>query len=431
MKKARQRNLLVSLLVTTAAGAMATLALAEAPAGSWTVPFRLSAPPGPSIHAQVAADSTKGNLLVIWTEGGMGEEEEIVGRHLERSSGIWTSVQNLSQSEWEDRSPLLFFDSRGQGLVIWTRRYAAYQGAPADGTDLVWRAWGGSGWSAEQVLLHNDFFLPGTYGLIPVEVPDAILLFITWDNGYRVTEYRDGIWSELSPWEYLDYEEQGVTPVLAQIISDDEGTLHAAAFGENTSQQGADRYYYDAYYLKYVGAQWSTPLNISASDGVANSLGLAFDGQGRLHFLWSDPHYPFSYESARSAIWERVYDGGVWSTANTQVTAYNPDQAISDFSLTADASGILHLAWSEGIMVAGGHSDLDVYYQTGNGTTWGPEEKVYTSTVRSTFPSLVVTDNGAALAWQEGPVSDGEVYFSQRNGMPSQTYWIYLPTVWR
>ncbi len=42
------------------------------------------------------------------------------------------------------------------------------------------------------------------FGLIPVQLPDAILLFITWGTGYRTTEYRDGAWSELAPWVYLN-----------------------------------------------------------------------------------------------------------------------------------------------------------------------------------------------------------------------------------
>jgi len=31
--------------------------------------------------------------------------------------------------------------------------------------------------------------------------------------------------------------------------------------------------------------------------------------------------------------------------------------------MAADVSGTLHLAWSEGLMVNGAHTDLDIYYQ--------------------------------------------------------------------
>jgi hypothetical protein len=370
-----------------------------------------------------------GDLFTIWTDEGLGEWTEVLGRRWQRTSGSWTTIENLSQSEWEDQSPQLFFDSRGWGLVLWTRRYAIAQGAPVNGTDLLWRAWSGTEWTEERVLMHRDYYLPGTYGLIPVETPDAILLFITYSNGYRVTEYRNGVWSELSPWEYLSFEDPVVNPILAEILWDDQGLLHAAAFGENSSQQGYDPYFRDAYYLVFDGVEWSKPLNLSATDGVASDVDLAFDGQGRLHFLWSDPDSVFSSESTKSAIWERVHEDGMWSGTNVEVTAYNADQAIAGFSLTADVTGGLHLAWSEGLMSGFSHNELDIYYQTGNGATWGLEEQVYPSLSNSRDPSLVVFGDGAALAWEEGNQLGGQILFSRR--VAGGINWIYLPMISR
>jgi hypothetical protein len=344
-------------------------------------------------------------------------------------AGTWTAIENLSQSEWEDGNPLLYFDSRGQGLLLWTRRYAAYQGAPADGTDLLGRTWQGDAWSTEKVLNHEDFFLPGAYGLIPVETPDGILIFVTWQNGYQTAEFQDGVWSSPSAWTYLLYRNPDVTPRLHHIVRDASGRLHAAAFGENSSQTLIDKYYDDAYYLAFDGHAWSTPLNLSATDGVANQIALAFDGQGRLHYLWSDPDPPYSSESDLSAIWGRVYVSDTWSLTNTQVTAYNADQAIADFDLTVDLSGTLHLAWSEGLVEGLGHRDLDIYYQTGDGLAWGPEETVYSSTLDSRYPSLVVTGTSPALAWQEGTALGGDILFSERKAPPPERYRIYLPLV--
>jgi hypothetical protein len=387
----------------------------------------LSTSAGSAWSSQLARNPATGDLFAIWADGGVGDWPEILGRRWDRASGSWTAAENLSHSEWEDRSPLLFFDSHGQGLLIWTRRYAVSQGAPADGTDLLWRAWDGTGWSRVRRLIHRDFFLPGAYGLIPVEMPDRILLFITYNHSYRTTEYRYGVWSNLSPWEYLVFEDPEVKAILAQILLDDRGLFHAAAFGDNSSQQGYDRYFYDAYYLTYDGSQWSTPLNLSAGDGVASSLGMAFDGEGRLHFLWSDPDSLFSSESHQSAIWERVYQDGAWSSTNTEVTVYNQDQGIADLALTADASGRLHLAWSEGMIVGGGHSGLDIYYRSGDGVVWGSEEPVHASVANSRHPSLVTSDDGAVLTWQENASPSSEIYFSRQANGP--LYWTYLPLI--
>jgi hypothetical protein len=323
----------------------------------------------------------------------------------------------------------LAFDNQGQGLLLWTRTYAASQGAPSDGYDLLWRKWDGSAWSPEAALLHGDSYLPGspgTFGLIPVVMPDSILLFITWSTGYRTMEYSEGTWSALSPWIYLDVS-------LADIITDNAGILHAAAYGENSNQTGYNRWFHDAYYLTYDGVQWSAPLNLSFTDGVANNVGLAFDGQGHLHFLWSDPDSVYSDESLKSAMWERVYREGAW-TPNSEVTKYQEDQAINGFSLTADAGGTLHLAWSEGVMVDNAHSDLQIRYQTGSGKTWGPEQDVLASAAASRYPLVAMGDKQAYIVWQEvfwagGPLYDHEVYITRQVSEPPKLYHSYLPLI--
>jgi hypothetical protein len=398
------------LFTLVLAGFTTGLVLAAA-TDAWTPAVNLSSIPGRSTQATLAQNSLTGDLFVAWTDEGVAPKAEILGRRWDPASQSWQpdlglQPENLSQSEWVDGGPMFFFDHQGHGLLLWTRRYAAFSGAPADGTDLLWRSWEGTAWSAEAVLVHADTYLPGTYYLIPIETPDSILLFIIFDRGYRTSEYRDGHWSAVSPWSYLDVS-------LAQIVRDDNGLLHAAGYGPNSSQVGWDQYFRDAYYLTFDGTNWSVPLNLSSADGVADNIGLAFDGEDRLHFMWSDPDSSYSSESLLSAIWERVYDGTLWSP-NAEVTLYNSNQGITAFSLTTDASDILHLAWSEGIFVGNGLADLGIYYQFGNGTIWTSEEKVYTSTAESRYPTVVAGHDGVSLIWQEGPLSDRDVNFSRQ-----------------
>ncbi len=413
----RGRTLLILIIALALGGIVAGLTQAASQDMSWSPPVQLSTSDGSAEWATLAHDPASGDLFVVWEDDGAAEWEEILGRRWDRDSETWTAVENLSQFEWQDGGPALFFDRQGHGLLLWTRRYAAYQGAPADGTDLMWRWWDGTAWSDEAVLTHLDGFMPGTYGLIPTETQDAVLLFITWISQYRKAEFRNGNWSGLTPWRELRFTDPDVNPRLAQIVVDDGGLVHAAAYGENSSQNGFDKYYDDAYYLTYDGASWSRPLNLSSTDGVARSMGMVLDRQGKLHFLWSDPKPLLSSESTRSAIYERVYDGGAW-TPNAQVTTYNDDQAIGSFSLATDVSSTLHLAWSEGFVQGFGHVDLDIYYQAGDGTDWGSEEKVYTSTADSRYPVLTVDSEAASLVWEEGPVSDQDVYFSRKATVP-------------
>lgn len=400
------------LLLVLAAQSLPTLAGASPISSGWTPVENLSNSPVPSQGAQSALNPASGELFVVWEEGPPGQEE-IIGRRWLPVAQSWTLVENLSNSPWRDEGPALLFDRQGYGHLLWVRRYSAALGAPAAGTDLLWRYWDGTGWSDEEVLLHLDSFLPGAYGLVLAQTPDSVLLFVVWNGGFRQAEYRAGSWSELTPWDYS----LGVS--FAQVLVDGAGQWHVAAYGPNNV--GYEPWFYDAYYLSHNETGWSIPLNLSDHTGVANGVGMAFDRQGRLHFLWSDPAYRDSSESLKSALWERVYDQGIWSP-NTEVTTYNDNQAINGFSLTADDEGMLHLAWSEGIWVNGTHINLGIHYQTGDGTIWGPEEEVYTSAAESRYPVLAADSNRAAIVWREGLSADSEVYFSHSIQEVVRTY---------
>lgn len=428
----RQRYWLSMAILVLLVAMMADLALASA-TDTWLPAVNLSNMPGRSFQTSMAHDPITGDILVSWTDDGFAAYEEIMVRRWRRSTQTWLPAQNLSQSaEWErDGGSTLAFDRRGHCLLVWTRTYSVSQGAPVSGHDVLWRVWDGVTWSPEQVLFHDISYLPGspgTFGLIPVHTPDSILLFITWDTGYRTAVYRNGVLSDLSPWDYNSLDLK-----LAAMRMDDSGLIHAAAYGPNSNQEGYNVWFHDAYYLTYDGTTWSPAANLSYTDGVASDVGLAFDGQGRLHFLWSDPDSPYSDESSISAIWERVYDNESWS-ANTEATEYNADQAVSGFSVTSDISGTLHLGWSEGLMVDDAHTDLNLYYQTGDGTGWQAGEQVFASTADSRYPMIGVDDAGAYLVWQEvfwagGPLYDHEVYFIRQAGNLPEIQRVYLPLI--
>lgn len=399
-----QRSLFVLAIILAVGG---TTALGTS--RMWPWPINLSAAPGASRQPEAAFDPATGDLIVVWEDHGIAQREEIVGRRWDRLSSSWLPLENLSQSDWQDGGPALLFDGLGHGHLLWTRRYAAIQGAPTDGTDLMWRYWDGAEWLPEETLLHVDSYLPGTYGLVLTESPGAVLLFLVWNGGFRQAKFERGDWSDLTPWDYR------LNMQFAQALVDEEGKLHVAGYGPNSSDLAP--WFYDAYYTSYDGTEWREPLNLSFTDGVASAVGMAFDKRGDLHFLWSDPGSLYSPESPKSAIWERIYDGNGWSS-NAEITDYNPDQAINSFSLAADISSTLHLGWSEGIMNGGAHTGLDVYYRMGDGTSWAPEEMVYTSTTESRYPVLAIDPESSSLIWEEGPLRDQDIFFSRQVHIP-------------
>jgi hypothetical protein len=369
----------------------------------------------------LARDLESGDLHAVW-EGDAFGQKEIYGRHWQASTESWGPVESLSNFAWEDERPALLFNQEGEGHLLWTRRYGLALGAPAEGTDLMWRHWDGASWSDEKSLLHVEIYLPGAYALIMAETPDALLLFLVWPGALRRAEYRAGSWSEFTPWEF----HKGM--IFAQVLVDAEGTWHVASFGPDNR----DLWFRDAYYLTYDGTNWSDPYNLSFEGSVANNVGMAFDRLGRLHFLWSDPDYEYATESHESAIWERILVDGSW-TSKTRVKATDDDEAVDGFSLSADTGGTLYLAWSEGPIVEGAHTELDIYHRTGDGEAWSEVQKVYTSTLMSRYPTLLVSDGIVYLAWQEGliPYSSQDIFLSHLTHATGTVRRTYLPHVER
>ncbi|MBN1661688.1 MAG: hypothetical protein JXA93_25055 [Anaerolineae bacterium] len=400
----------------------------------WTEPVNLSALPGRSTLVSTLGDPATGDILVVWMDDGVADLERILLRRYDATTGFWLPVENLSTAApaWaHDRGALLVRDSSGLILAVWTRTYQASGGAPADGYDIVSRAWDGTAWSQEQIILHENAYLPGSYNLVPAETTGGTLLFLGWGYEHRLTRFQGGAWLEPGPWMDLGVE-------LAQVIVDAQGTLHASAFGPNSTTWGANGLFSDAYYLtSQTGESWSTAVNVSSFDGVTNSVGLAFDAQGRLHFLWSDPHYLASVESTVSAIWERVLDSGEWGP-NVDITGASEDLAINSLSLAADEQGAFHLGWSEGTWSDGSHLDLDIYYRPGDGDTWGSPTQVHTSTLDSRYPLIVLNERHPYLVWEEIDASPGpgvrgsDVYYSHpdtRPPPPPPLFNYYLPLV--
>jgi hypothetical protein len=390
--------LLITLLWSTAAAFGAR---------RWSPVQNLSSSPDRSTRVQLAQDPVTELIHAVWVDG-EPRQEEILARRQDPDDGNWTPVKNLSQFAWSDSGPALLFDSAGRGHLLWTRRHAKSWGAPEDGSDLMYRQWSGGAWQPEAVLDHNPSITPGPYGLVLAEKSDRVVLFVVWNGGYRYAEFQGSSWSTLTPWDYsLDVN-------LARAIVDEQDGVHAGAYGLNSEPN--EPWFFDAYYLYHDGNSWTEPLNLSSTRGIAYDLDLAFDALGRVHFIWVDPDNPNSAESTKSAIWERVLDGGIWSP-NAEITPDNADQTILDADLMAapTPTGTLHLAWSEGLLVDGAATDVDIYHQTGDGSSWSGEEKVYTSTLMSRHLSQLVNHQGDVyLAWEEGePISaTQEIFFT-------------------
>lgn len=375
---------------------------------SWLPPANLSTSDGRSTFPTLVALKPSGGLLVVWVDYSDDPRGEVMSRHRPDGSD-WGDPSNLSQSERSDEGAALFADSQGQAHAAWTGRFSGY------GSDLLYRRWEDGNWSAAVILDHTDTYIPGPYSLFFVEdVGGQLCLFVNLGSGVRRTCLHDGVWEPLSPWVYVPGM-QG----LAAIIAGNDGLFHAAALGENEDAPfGCDPWLNDAYYTTTPdGVTWAPLVNVTYTGTIAYDAGLAFDSEGALHFLWSDISPWCSPDSERSAVYEKVLVGGVWSERR-DASIPRPNQAVEDMDL-GENGGMLYLAWSEGVFNEVGQAvDLHIYYRRWAAGGWGDGETVWDSSVDSINVSLALYRGFIpALVWEEGPPTAEEVYFAQRSEM--------------
>jgi hypothetical protein len=365
----------------------------------------------------------RGDIHVVWAER-RDSHWAIWHRYWQSAENRWGIPLPLTGFRHREQAPALLFDEAGNGHLVWTRRYLASEGGMSDGTDLVYRRWDGQSWSSEEIIHHESTYLSGPYGLVLVEEGNGIKLFVSYGLGFAQTEWSSGSWSPLSSWNWT----LGIG--IAAVVLDTKGNMHIAGYGENSGKQQWDEFFSDAYYAMYNGDDWSAPVNLSSVDGAAYDMDLAFDGDGRLHFVWSDQGSPYSSETTQSTVFERVLSDLQWS-ANQPVIQFNAGQGVLDLELKEDYAGGLHLAWSEGLLVDYAVTGLSIRYQWSSGNNWLQEEHVHAGPFGSWNLSMDADEDAVYLAWEEWPYGSEAIHFSTTRSdiEPPRIFGAWLPSL--
>ncbi len=164
-----------------------------------------------------------------------------------------------------------------------------------------------------------------------------------------------------------------------------------------TENQGAGNW--DVFYTRREGP-WASPVNISNNSGASADPRLAVDASGAVHVLWSDN----TGGTADIYYARRALDGtwsSPWNISTSPVNSSVPQ-------LAAETSGVLHAVWVEG---------TDIYYrQRSAGGSWATPYNVSNSASTSTAPRVAVDAGGAAhVVW----VEDADIYYARRTSAGS------------
>ena len=131
---------------------------------------------------------------------------------------------------------------------------------------------------------------------------------------------------------------------------------------------------------------------------------LAMDASGNVHITWSD----YTDYAGAGTDWDIFYKfwnstSQTWNTTEVVSTESTANPYIS--SLAVDVSGNVHIAWEDNTDYAGAGTDRDIFYKFWNSTsqTWNTTEVVSTeSTGGSYHPSLAVDASGNVhIAWYD------------------------------
>jgi len=137
------------------------------------------------------------------------------------------------------------------------------------------------------------------------------------------------------------------------------------------------------------GATWENSVRLSQDPGVQNGCTIAVSGDD-VHIAWHDyrtgffdVHYVYSWDGG--AHW-----GEEEPVMVTPYDCYFPTLAVSDQTL--------HLAWVDKRNDPG-----DIYYCRSDdaGRTWGLEEPVVSSPLRSRYPFLAISGDALHLLWTD------------------------------
>jgi len=302
---------------------------------------------------------------------------------LAQSPGVWGAPVNISESDTDSWRPSILLDKAGNVHIVW---YDQVLGS-AEGDIRYASRSSIDGWSDPQRLSAS-----GGESSRPVMAigPDSTV-HVVWQEGasgeseilYTCKPFK-GAW----------------TPVRNISRTDGDSTNpHIAASGDGQVhviwQERAPGLRSNIYHTcQYSSNLWTSPCDLSQSDGDSTSAVILADAQGTVHVCWQD---------RSSGNWEIFHacqpSGGAW-TAPQNISGSEGDSQGAAIALAT--SGALHLVWSESA-VDGYQGDSHIFYTSRSpGGVWSPAiENLSGCSGRADFPVVAVDAQGDAhVAWQ-------------------------------
>jgi ribosomal protein L31 len=204
------------------------------------------------------------------------------------------------------------------------------------------------------------------------------------------------------------------------IATDSSGDLHIAWHDDtNYDSSGSDQ---DIFYKSWDKSTntWSTTEVVSTESTAASGYcSISIDILDNVHITWQDNS---NYDSSGSDqdIFYKRWDTSSLSWTTTEVVSTESTSTSRDPSVSTDASGCMHVAWSDITDYSGSGGDFDIFYKRWDtsSSSWTTTEVVSTeSTGSSSYPSIACDAIGNAyIVWFDltnysGSGTDQDVFY--------------------
>ncbi len=173
-------------------------------------------------------------------------------------------------------------------------------------------------------------------------------------------------------------------------------------------------------HIKYIrsadgGAHWSDPVSIADASYLEVAAITAVGSV--IHTCW----YDYSFGNAE-IFYRRSTDGGVtWENS----VRLSQDPGVQNGCTIAVSGDDVHIAWHD---YRTGFFDVHYVYSWDGGAHWGEEEPVMVTAYDCYFPTLAVSDQTLHLAWVDTRNDPGDIYYC-RSDDAGRTWGLEEPVI--
>ena len=324
-----------------------------------------------------------GHLVVAYAQDVGGTPQVMLAVSLD-NGGHWARLAQVSSGPIASRLPALSLDGAGRLHVIWTR----YD----DGVGKIYsRVWAGQ-WVAPQERISPPH---GYAGFPSVAVDGRGHAHVVWygiREGSLPASTRHGSIYEIF---YTGFDGREWSP--PQLISTGlPDSVNPAVAADRAGHLRAVWFQYDgrAYQVRYAerDAAWSDPQTVLATRADAFNPDVAVDARGEPLLAWE------RHDGLSSVIQLTRRAGGRWQDPVDLSGASSPARHPS---LSVAPSGAVYVVWDreDGRIVARRWSGL-----------WEPAVRLMVDG-GNTFPSVLASDQGAAVVWTHTERGHSEVRY--------------------